>query len=539
MSLGSVHLVNQDPLTTSGFGMDSSATIYQQFTLPADFTLTSFWVRMYAYGGGSGTGTFVAHIFADDGSVNDSLGTIPFTVGDLVYTWVEIPVTHGPLDHTLVWGIKLDNWNITSGNSVIIPHGSPGSEYTVTGDVTPVDIWKNGWGFVGPPASWEFSLVTPTAPPTSHAIHFTDTPELVVAGDSGTDDSTPAGGQSDAGITMSLSGTINPPAASTQYQDISSLEIRSLLTTELTVPEPAIIAGRPWVPRYWTRPVTSMTATVGTGHIHTVNDPDPFVTGVHPGGVTPDLWWTLKDLSGSARDLTSWPEHSGGPAWTSRGGYRPRYGPKTVHGPGGAKHTYPQALTFDPNHVEHMWIDLGSSMPQPYTVMIAGIINNYPNARYGHYFLDAGKPTPAKNTRYDWSIDSSDDMSYRSAMLFQLHSAIVCSRLVIEDGVIARCPHNYKPRPRVFIGQFAGHSSRVGYMDPKQKVLKSGRTDNNSVRHLVMGRRTNYVSNNLASSITVFEMRIFKSRLTENQLKAHYKQMAAAWHFATFTGRGS
>lgn len=325
------------------------------------------------------------------------------------------------------------------------------------------------------------------------------------------------------------------------------IRVRPMLGVEIEMPTPAIVNGKPIVPLYWSKPASSMTATVGVGHIVVVPDADPAsqpggasVTDNWPAGGKPDYWWTVRDLSdpgaGNFTHLSSWPEHFGGPSLTSSGIYRPRLQHRDHFGAGGRKHTYTKSVVFNPDQVDHMWVDLGSNLAQPYTVMMAGIILSYPKRTYGHYLLDAGRATPIKNTDKDWTID--DNLAYRSLMLFQLHSALICTRDDTDDGVIARVPHNYRLTPRVFMGIFHGNSSRVGYFDTREKKVAKGRTDNHSVRRLVIGRRTNKISDNLASHMVLFEVRIWSAHLTPKQYRAQYKQMAALYKFNLYDKDG-
>ena len=320
--------------------------------------------------------------------------------------------------------------------------------------------------------------------------------------------------------------------------------VRQLTGNEITMSTPAVINGRPYSSPWRGIYTSTGTGTVGSGHIEAIPDPDPVIVTNHPphqGAGAADYTWTVNDLTtptGSGYPLSSWPAHGGGPSWYSSGDYRPIVKAHITYGTGNRYHTNTKALHFDQRFVQHMWIDLGSSIPQPFTIMIAGIINYYPSRTYGHYLLDAGKPTPAKDTSGGADYKINDGLSTRTLMLFQLHTGLICTRKRVEDGVFARVVHDYIPRPRVFYGLFNGSNSHVGHLDQRVKKSAKGRVDNNPMRYLVMGRRQDNVSDNLASHMTVFEVRIWKKALSNKEILADYAQLAATWKFNLYTKEG-
>ena len=311
---------------------------------------------------------------------------------------------------------------------------------------------------------------------------------------------------------------------------------RSLLKTNITMPTPAIVMGRPVIPRVWMKNDSTVTLTSGTSHIRAITPPIPVVT--HPGGSSSatQYRWTVEDLADPPGDhghynLPVWREHSGGPEWRSSGVYMPRVADVIVYGAEGAYHTYDKSVHFDATNVEHMWIDLGTHH-QPFTWVFCGMINYYPQRTFGHYILDAGKPTPTRDTDKDWIID--EGMSYRSLMLYQASSSVLAThtgRDAVASGKHVRAPHNEIARPRVFIGVFNGANSFIGSYDRYNKYGKYGVIDNKVHRHFVMGRRQNRISDNLASHMTMFEIRFFNQALTQYERVGQYQQLAAKWDF--------
>ena len=311
---------------------------------------------------------------------------------------------------------------------------------------------------------------------------------------------------------------------------------RPNMNVQLNMPGAAIRNGVPYVPAHWIKPPTSLAITNGTSHGRVIPDPDP-VTHPLPSGYTSHTYrWTVSDLTAPGTtpySLTDWAPHGGtGPHWTSNSTYAPSVRQHTIFGTNDQYHTFTQSLLFDPSDVSHMWMDMGSAISQPFTFMFAGIIHSYPTRRYGHYILDAGKATPALDVRRDHRV--ADGLSYRSLMLFQRSSAILCTRPRVEDGVYAMSKHNYVPRARVMFGIFNGANSYIGYFDHENQVIKKGRVDAKTHRYFVTGRRTNYVSDNLASHMTLFEIRYFNSALGHASLLANYRQLASVWKFSHY-----
>jgi hypothetical protein len=96
---------------------------------------------------------------------------------------------------------------------------------------------------------------------------------------------------------------------------------------------------------------------------------------------------------------------------------------------------------------------------------------------------------------------------------------------------LVRVKHNYRRFPRMFFGVFNENHSRIGAFDKRYKFWKGGKTDNKSVRRLVMGRRTNKISDNLSAHMTVVEVHFYNRALSRKQLMKQYKLIAAKYNF--------
>jgi hypothetical protein len=203
------------------------------------------------------------------------------------------------------------------------------------------------------------------------------------------------------------------------------------------------------------------------------------------------------------------------------------------YGTGGKNHTYTRGVHFDAGNVEHMWMDWGSGLAQPFTIMVCGILHYYPFRTYGHYLIDAGKPTSAALADgEDHTID--DGLNYRTLMLYQRATSILAThtgRDAARDGKHVTARNDLEARPRVFFGVFNGNSSAIGAWDVRNKYYASGKVDSKTHRYFTLGRRTDKVSDNLGMHATIFEIRIFTSALTKAKIKAHYTQLASSWKF--------
>jgi len=321
--------------------------------------------------------------------------------------------------------------------------------------------------------------------------------------------------------------------------DIGEALIQVSSGVTVAIPSPAIVSGLPLVPDVWVKPDSNMSINVGPAGIRVVPDPDPIdPDNPAPGGVAASYTWSVNTLTtpvaANSYQLLSWPTTTGsGPSWKSSTAFAPRVARHIHYGPNGKYRTYSKGVHFNANDIEHMWLDWGSGLAQPFTVLVCGILHDYPFRTYGHYVLDAGKPT--SSTLADGQDHTIDDgLAYRSLMLYQSRTSILASHTgadAVRNGkhVIAR--NNFVPRPRMMFGLFNGSSSYIGAWDVRNKFIKRGTIDVKTHRYFVMGRRTDAVSDNLGAFMTVFEIRMFTSALTGDQLRAHYKQLASTWKF--------
>jgi hypothetical protein len=322
--------------------------------------------------------------------------------------------------------------------------------------------------------------------------------------------------------------------------DFDRTVIRTYLNVEVDFEDPAIINGRPYTPAYWAKyPFNASTA----GGITVVPEPPPPVLSFPPNPKNQDSttgWvWYASDLAKTSK-LTKWKEHSGGPSWVSKNGYEPSVTDRIYFGKDGKYRTQSKVVYFDYRNVEHMWIDLGKTFKGDFTWIFAGIILNYPTARYGHYVLDHGYNTPRVSPLpgTEASAKILGDGSYRAAMLYQRNSSLQGSHTgndLAANGKHIRIQNNYHPSPRMMYSIWNKGSSdnrgSLGTYGRRYKKTKGGTIDNKAFRRFVTGRRFNKVSKALASHMVLFEIRFFPRALTATELDRQYRNMASRYKF--------
>ena len=337
-----------------------------------------------------------------------------------------------------------------------------------------------------------------------------------------------------SGVEVSLTGsfTLEPPTISSFSAGpaINPLLLpRALLGISTKVDAPAILAGKPVQPQYWLKTDSMAVARQGPTRIRVISDPDP---DIEPVPVAFTYRWVASDLALTGDFMNSWPARSGGPSWNSVFPYRPKLRAHQHYGAGPRRHTYSNMVFFNPDFAEHMWLDLGVTIPQPYSWVFIGIILSNPNARYQHWLLDAGKATPVFAIGTDNAVD--DKLSTRSALVVDRKSALISTSTKIERSPYVRSRHDYAPRPKMFAGVYNGASSYVAAMDNHSRQIAKGKVAPASIRYLLTGRPQSRVSEQVSADMALLEIRLYSRALTKEQLAVIYTQQAATYRFNNY-----
>jgi len=311
-------------------------------------------------------------------------------------------------------------------------------------------------------------------------------------------------------------------------QNILSL-VKPMVSTTVTMPQPFIIQGRPFLPVY----NSVQTSSITTAHSYVYSDAPSPTSINHVLPVASTHRWVATDVGGADdAAITSWPEHSGGPAWTSAGIYSPTVHPHTFfHNESLSLQTYGRVVHMWWRYVQHMWMDLGAPQNVPYTWMVAGIFHPM-NLHLWQNILDFGAATP---TTYDDQVNEGDVVSisdgFASGGLLGLaHGGTAGTTYLnaqMSDG------HSvYKaatlPSTRPLILTFVRVPGAIncyisGYKLWEHHTLYGGQAGN---QQWVLGRRKNTVSELAASHMSLFEIAYWNRALalTEVETVSNYLQ---------------
>lgn len=325
--------------------------------------------------------------------------------------------------------------------------------------------------------------------------------------------------------------------------------INPMIGTNVVMPNYINYEGTPHTPVYWSKNVDTGGFTY---HMEAI-EVTPSVPGSggnddpeNPPPPANKVWrWMVEDLADPGTGkyaLNSWPAHGGqGPTWKSKEFYRPQVKGTVKFNIKKNKTRKQRSVVFNNHQVDHIYMTC-AALPQPFTVVIVGIIHSYPTAKFGHYLLDSGKEPPifnANKTGKDFFF--SEGTNPRNVMLFQKKRARIAVNTqpgkdlkVIDKNIKSK--HTEKARPRFFYGVFNGNSSRIGAMDTKYKFDQTGQLSNHGgSTYFSMGRRVNRISDNRASVMSIWDITFFHRALSHAQLTGYYQEMASKYHFKEFT----
>lgn len=367
-------------------------------------------------------------------------------------------------------------------------------------------------------------------------------------------------------VRIGLAGTASlgliPPGLDPAALGLPAL--RTLPSQVITLPTPALGQGRPYLPPYWATPPSAVTAKQGPSDIHVIPNPDPVWDPQKNGWYIPpplggagDIRWTANtfpagvglhwvgDASSYDNTIGQDPVYdgwapapgpgSGGPSWRSYFPYRPAIMEHVYYGPGGQMATITNAMRFNLQFVEHMWLDM--NLVQPFTWIIAAIIMDFPGY-YTHTLLDSGNAPSAGGLGFllDTQLAGdrliNEDYGYRTQMVVNPNQMGTANPPA--SGMILT-PFNAAPKPRMFFGCWNGAGSYCGNYSTSGKFFAPGYLPNHGNAPLtIMGRANGHINRGLASHLVVFEIRLFNSALVDRQLDDQYGQLSATWRFPAY-----
>jgi len=301
---------------------------------------------------------------------------------------------------------------------------------------------------------------------------------------------------SSAALTLDIGVTLPPEGVEIAQQYI----VREVMS------HPAIVRGRPIHPEVYGVGVFSGTAN------GTVIDPpppppepDPLTAPPPPPPTTPspslDVTtlagfkhrWISADVVGSSNDfISTWPEASSGPSFTSSAPNRPQLIRYRDNNKG---IDYPKALKFSRSAVEFMRVDLGSVTSQPMTIYIIGW-------QYGSSTMSL----------HEHLLDGHDSFAYRRMLHCRPnHMQMDAGNSSASSGTgSVSGAWNRTTRLGVYTGIFDGASSRFLVKDSKSLQYIGGHPGTHSHRGFNLCKQykkytSHYAANFVALEIIYYE----------------------------------
>jgi len=386
--------------------------------------------------------------------------------------------------------------------------------------------------------------------------------------------SVPLGDNEPAVMALDLSGHLDVEPPDPAQLLPGERHLRAQPSIVLAMATPAIVDGRPIVPRWWARPTSGTSAVQGPSAIHAVQNPDPvyndgWLYPPPPASTPMHARWVVSDLPDpaahggyywlgdpSAADGTAgieagarqWAPHANNPdapAWHSFFPYKPAVVSVSNWVPAGYTVTHPKGVAFNSRFIEHMFLDWGTNQTQPFSWVIAAMFTTWPDRGYVQYVLDAGRNPDAigvpriddSQTGYPRAID--EGLDYRTLLAYRSYQSILCTRPDTQQNRTIRGSQDAALRPKMLFGIFNGAHSYVGSYDPGARRIKKGTVDNTGAqthRYYVLGRSQGWLSQAQASHLLVFEIRFWDAALTLDDLDGQYGQLSSAYQFNAYRG---
>lgn len=301
---------------------------------------------------------------------------------------------------------------------------------------------------------------------------------------------------------------------------------RAIPVLRVSAPDPVVFHGRPMIPRVYAAGSTAHTANVVKN-----TDPDDSDDDSH-------VWkiGTLADPGEFIVPLDTWTEVGGGLSWNSVDPYRPYVRKRSELLDGETNMLYGKQVCFRSLYASHMWLDLGSNIGS-FTVMAAVIIERSNEDNDKCYILDAGKSTPVKPTDPDrWGIEDyviDDGLDHRAALVLGRNRSHSFNQHKSFDKANKLTKRLKGPRkPKIAFAVFDGADSFSGTFTPgSRKMVVHGSLPVKSYRYLVMGRANDTISQDAASDMNMFEIRIYERALSLDEVVKKSKRMMGRYKF--------
>ena len=305
---------------------------------------------------------------------------------------------------------------------------------------------------------------------------------------------------------------------------LTSVEVRDLLRVSPTMRTPVIISGRP------IHPDVIMTGTAAVTVNGTVTNPDPPATsGATPptgGAPSPTYKWLASSLGAVGTEVSTWAATGGGPSWSSGAPFRPTVSSIVVN----SELTYSKALVFWNDFVEHMWLNLGGSIAQPYTWQITAILNGTSDT-LPQNMLDSGGPTVTAGYTAGQRVRNVNTSVADGSNTHLMKVKPTQAELWAGNNFFVSAPATR--RACVYTACFNGVDSFFRIRGKNYRYSGRGHPGSNPTEKVLLGRRTGILDDNYASHMAVLEVRFYNQALTENQLEYNIEPgLFATYNFA-------
>lgn len=347
------------------------------------------------------------------------------------------------------------------------------------------------------------------------------------------------------------------------------------MAVSMTMPTPAIHRGKPHIPKLWAKLGITARAISGPDHLTGFDDPDPIWDG--SGWVVPPpvpkagghlVRWTVRDLpdpithggayllgtrstldgtSGLPAGVDQW-DSSGGSdfsiPWQSAYPFKPTVHAHWHYGWDGIVIHERIGVHFTGAAIEHMWADFGTVMTPPFTILVVGVVTDFPRRdSYGFFFdagsdqrgvLSAGQKLAIFKRRQNAPIKVSESLGYRNALRVG-RTQLQAFNDTSPGTRTLRAPYTHKLKPKLFAMVVAGGNSLLYVRDTRQRhVKRQTLAGHGNQRDWLLGRANGVLDEDKASNMVVFEIRAWDSALDADDLDKQYGPLSSTWRFHAY-----